>query len=109
MPTISKREPRLATDRPGLLVISDKGFASRAFEVHLAFWGAELPHPSFKREKKRKGGSLLRSVRQLIEPINDTQGARGAWAQVPSPRRWPVPPSARERRGPILPLSGWAE
>lgn len=28
--------------------------------------------PSFKREKKRKGESLLKSVRQLIESVNDT-------------------------------------
>lgn len=66
------REPETVTHRPGLLLISDKGFASKEFEVDLALRGAELLRPSFKREKKRKGESLLKSVRQLIESVNDT-------------------------------------
>lgn len=66
------REPHPATDRPSLLVIADKGFASKEFEADLAFRGAELLRPSFKREKKRRGQSLLKSVRQLIESVNDT-------------------------------------
>ncbi|WP_237323149.1 transposase [Streptomyces sp. JJ36] len=33
------REPHLATDRPGLLLIADKGFASREFEADLAARG----------------------------------------------------------------------
>ncbi|WP_405628701.1 IS982 family transposase [Streptomyces sp. NBC_01174] len=66
------REPETVTDRPGLLVIADKGFASKEFEADLAFRDAELLRPSFKREKKRKGESLLKSVRQLIESVNDT-------------------------------------
>ncbi|GAB2922328.1 hypothetical protein [Streptomyces heilongjiangensis] len=53
-------------------MIADKGFASKEFEADLAFRGVELPRPSFKREKKRKGESLLKSVRQLIESVNDT-------------------------------------
>ncbi|WP_318808083.1 IS982 family transposase [Streptomyces scabiei] len=66
------REPHLATDRPDLLVIADRGFASREFEADLAFRGAELLRPSFEREKNRKGENLLKSVRQLIESVNDT-------------------------------------
>lgn len=66
------REPHLTADRPGLLVIADKGFASKEFETDLGFRGAELLRPSFKREKRRKGESLLKSVRQLIESVNDT-------------------------------------
>jgi Transposase DDE domain len=66
------RQPETVSDSPGLLVIADKGFASKEFEADLAFRGAELLHPSFKREKKRKGESLLKSVRQLIESVNDT-------------------------------------
>ncbi|MBT2402081.1 MULTISPECIES: hypothetical protein [unclassified Streptomyces] len=64
------REPHLAMDRPGLLVFADKGFASKEFEADLAFRGAELRRPSFKREKKCKGENLLKSVRQLPEPQN---------------------------------------
>ncbi|MCT9114370.1 IS982 family transposase, partial [Streptomyces mirabilis] len=66
------REPETVTDRPGLLLIADKGFASKEFEAGLALRGAELLRPSFKREKPRKGESLLKSVRQLIESVNDT-------------------------------------
>ncbi|MFF3129001.1 hypothetical protein ACFVRD_43815 [Streptomyces sp. NPDC057908] len=66
------REPHPATDRPSLLVIADKGFASKEFEADLAFRGAELLRPSFTREKKRRGPSLLKSVRQLLESVNDT-------------------------------------
>jgi hypothetical protein len=65
-------EAGLVTDRPGLLLISDKGFASKEFENDLAMRGIELLRPSFKREKKRKGERLLKSVRQLIESVNDT-------------------------------------
>ncbi|MFE9255206.1 transposase, partial [Streptomyces sp. NPDC006879] len=66
------REPDTVTDRPGLLLITDKGFASKEFETVLALRGTELLRPSFKREKRRKGESLLKSVRQLIESVNDT-------------------------------------
>ncbi|WP_369253937.1 IS982 family transposase [Streptomyces sp. R35] len=65
-------ESDLVAQRPGLLLISDKGFASKEFENDLAMQGIELLRPSFKREKKRKGESLLKSVRQLIESVNDT-------------------------------------
>ncbi|MFE2462987.1 hypothetical protein [Streptomyces sp. NPDC059402] len=33
--------------------------------------GIELLRPSFKREKEHKGEPLLKSVRQLIESVND--------------------------------------
>lgn len=66
------REPHLTTDRPGLLLIADKGFASKEFEADLARQGVTLLRPSFKREKTRPGEGLLKSVRQLIESVNDT-------------------------------------
>lgn len=66
------REPHLATDRAGLLLIADKGFASKEFEADLATRGVTLLRPSFKREKPRPGEPLLKSVRQLIESVNDT-------------------------------------
>ena len=62
----------LVADRPGLLIIADEGFASKEFEDDLDMRGAELPRPSFEREKKRKGEGLLKSVRQPIESVNDT-------------------------------------
>ncbi|GAA2285912.1 IS982 family transposase [Streptomyces atrovirens] len=62
----------LVAVRPGLLLIADKGFASREFENDLAMREIELLRPSFKRENKRRGAGLLKSVRQLIESVNDT-------------------------------------
>ncbi|WP_049572250.1 IS982 family transposase [Streptomyces sp. SBT349] len=66
------REPQLTADRPGQLLIADKGFASKEFESDLASRGVTLLRPSFKREKTRPGEPMLKSVRQLIESVNDT-------------------------------------
>ncbi len=57
---------------PGILLITDKGFASRAFERDLAEQGNELLRPSRKKEKARHGEPMLKKVRQLIESVNDT-------------------------------------
>ena len=51
---------------------TDKGFSSKEFESDLAMRGISLLRPSFTREKKRPGESLLKWVRQLIESVNDT-------------------------------------
>lgn len=80
-PKISEREVLAAmleieasvlTEHHGILLISDKGFASGLFEQHLAEQGVELPRPSRKREKARYGEAMLKKVRQLIESVNDT-------------------------------------
>jgi hypothetical protein len=65
-------EAGVAAEHPGILLISDKGFASRTFERHLAEQGIELLRPSRKREKARYGEAMLKKVRQLIESVNDT-------------------------------------
>ncbi|MFD5650563.1 IS982 family transposase [Streptomyces sp. NPDC127039] len=74
--TIPDREPHLATDRPGLLLIADKGFAAKEFEAEPAVRGAELPRPSFRCENKRKGEKLPESANsrrsKLIESVNGT-------------------------------------
>ncbi|MEU2872761.1 IS982 family transposase [Streptomyces olivoreticuli] len=62
----------LVANRQGVLLISDKGFASKAFERDLAEQGIELLRPSRKREKQRYGEPMLKKVRQLIESVNDT-------------------------------------
>jgi Transposase DDE domain len=62
----------LVADRAGILLISDKGFASALFEKVLAEQGVQLLRPSRKREKQRFGESVLKKVRQLIESVNDT-------------------------------------
>ncbi|MFG1967619.1 transposase [Nonomuraea sp. NPDC049028] len=62
----------LIAEREGILLISDKGFASKPFEKELAEQGIELLRPSRKREKQRYGEPMLKKVRQLIESVNDT-------------------------------------
>ncbi|MFV2180016.1 IS982 family transposase [Actinomadura sp. LOL_016] len=65
-------EPGLAAQRPGLLLIADKGFKARWFEDDLARRGIELLRPSMRNEPDRAGEGLLKPVRQLIESVNDT-------------------------------------
>ncbi|WP_330321504.1 IS982 family transposase (plasmid) [Streptomyces clavifer] len=62
----------LVAEREGILLISDTGFASKAFEKALAELGIELLQPSRKQEKQRYGEPMLKKVRQLIESVNDT-------------------------------------
>ena len=62
----------LVARREGILLITDKGFASEPFERELAEQDIELLRPSLRREKKRFGEPLLKKVRQLIESVNDT-------------------------------------
>ncbi len=68
-------EPQLAAARPGLILITDKGFAGRQAEADLAACGITLLRPSRKDEAARYGEPLLKSIRQLIESVNDTLGA----------------------------------
>src|ERR1039457_1330423 len=65
-------EPQLTTARPGLILITDKGFAGRQTEADLAARGVTLLRPASKNEIARHGEPLLKSVRQLIESVNDT-------------------------------------
>lgn len=62
----------LLTGRDRLVLITDKGFAGRAFETSLAEHGVTLLRPSRKDEKTRSGEPLLKKIRQLIESVNDT-------------------------------------
>jgi hypothetical protein len=65
-------EAGVVAEHDGILLISDKGFAGRAFEHLLAEYGITLLRPSRKREKTRYGEPMLKKVRQLIESVNDT-------------------------------------
>jgi hypothetical protein len=62
----------LVRHRRGLLLITDKGFASQTFEQSLAADGITLLRPSRKTEVLRAGEPMLKKVRQLIESVNDT-------------------------------------
>jgi hypothetical protein len=66
------RDAALVADRDGLLLIADKGFASKDLERSLSEQGVTLLRPSRKTEKKRYGEPMLKKVRQLIESVNDT-------------------------------------
>jgi hypothetical protein len=65
-------EPGLLDQRPGQILIADKGYASREFDQFLADRGATLIRPSFKREPARRDRAFLKPLRQLIESVNDT-------------------------------------
>ena len=65
-------EPDLLAHRAGQTIIADKGYASREFDMFLNDRGATLVRPTFKRDKPRPGGRLLKPFRQIIESVNDT-------------------------------------
>jgi hypothetical protein len=66
------RDEHLLGQRAGLLLITDKGFASKRFERDLAERGVTLLRPARKNEKTRPGQGQLKAIRQLIESVNDT-------------------------------------
>jgi hypothetical protein len=61
-----------AAGRPGLVLITDKGFSGRATETLLNERGIDLLRPARSNEKKRWGAGVLRPIRQPIESVNDT-------------------------------------
>ena len=65
-------DAELVRERQGLLLITDKGFASRTLEASLPAGGVTLLRPSRKDEAARGGEPVLKKVRQLIESVNDT-------------------------------------
>ena len=65
-------EADVAAEHPGALLITDKGFAGREFErVLTEEHRITLLRPSRKDEAARFGEPILKSVRQLIESVND--------------------------------------
>jgi len=75
-------------------------------DAERAFQGAGLLRPSFKREKRRKGESLLKPVRQLIEPVNGT--LKGQLDLAQPQERHPGPAVADRIRSLITPEPpGW--
>ncbi|RPE31804.1 IS982 family transposase [Kitasatospora cineracea] len=65
-------EPDLARERPGLLILADKGYVSAELDRFLEQHGITLLRPSYRTSAPRPGERLLKSVRQLIESVNDT-------------------------------------
>jgi hypothetical protein len=69
---ILDHDPHLITDRPGLVIIGDKGYVSAELDRYLAERGVRLLRPSYRNRTPRPGEHLLKPVRQLIESVNDT-------------------------------------
>ncbi|GHE81244.1 hypothetical protein GCM10017786_09500 [Amycolatopsis deserti] len=69
---ICDHEPRLRTERPGLLIIADKGYVSRELDHVLTERGVRLIRPSHRNHRPHSGEPLLKSNRHLIESVNDT-------------------------------------
>jgi hypothetical protein len=65
-------DPALLADRPGQVLVADKGYASAEFEARLADHGVELIRPARKNETPRRGARQLKPIRQIIESINAT-------------------------------------
>ena len=62
--------------RPGQILIADKGYRSARFETELAGAGITLIRPMMKGEKPRPLQRFLRPFRQIIESVNQTLKAQ---------------------------------
>ncbi|PRX43214.1 hypothetical protein B0I32_15813 [Nonomuraea fuscirosea] len=69
---ISEHDPHLLADRPGLLIVADKGYVSAELDAFLTERGVRLLRPSYRNRTPRPGEELLKPIRQLIESVNDT-------------------------------------
>lgn len=69
---VLEEDPHLIHDRPGLVIIGDKGYVSAALDRWLSERGLRLLRPSYRNRTPRPGEHLLKPVRQLIESVNDT-------------------------------------
>ena len=67
-----EHDPTLTTDRPGLIIIADKGYVSAELDAFLAARAVVLLRPSYRNRIPRAGEQLLKPIRQLIESVNDT-------------------------------------
>jgi Transposase DDE domain len=65
-------EPELVAERPGLVILVDKGYRDAETESILAGQGVRVLRPAYKGEAPRTGQGLFKPLRQLIESVNDT-------------------------------------
>jgi len=63
-------------DRPGQVLMADKGYRSASFEAELNTRGVTLIRPAFGKEPARPGQRFLRPFRQIIESVNQTLKAQ---------------------------------
>ena len=69
---VLEHDPALWFDRPGLLIIADKGYVSAELDRYLTERGVRLLRPSYRNRTPRPGEHLLKPIRQPIESVNDT-------------------------------------
>ncbi|MFC5668403.1 hypothetical protein ACFP3U_36280 [Kitasatospora misakiensis] len=69
---IVETEPHLVEERPGLLILADTGYVFVELDRSLDRYGIPLLRPSYRTLAPRPSEGLLKSVRQLIESVNDT-------------------------------------
>jgi hypothetical protein len=65
-------DAHLLAERPGLLILADKGYVSAELDAYLHARGAQLLRPSYRNRAPRPGQALLAPIRQLIESVYDT-------------------------------------
>lgn len=63
-------------DRPGQVLMADKGYRRASFEADLAEVGITLIRPNLKSEPARPAARFLRPFRQIIESVNQTLKAQ---------------------------------
>lgn len=63
-------------DRPGQVLMADKGYRSAAFDDELRARGITVIRPSTRAEKTRPLQRFLKPFRQIIESINQTLKAQ---------------------------------
>jgi hypothetical protein len=66
------QDRHLLTERPGLLLIADRGYTFAELDAYLHARGADLLRPANCNRAPRPGQTLLKPIRQLIESVYDT-------------------------------------
>jgi hypothetical protein len=69
---VLEHDPGLTADRPGLLLIADKGYVSAELDAFLAARGATLLRPSYRNRGPPLRRAAPQPICQLIESVNDT-------------------------------------
>jgi hypothetical protein len=69
---VIEQDTELLAERPGLLIIADKGYVSAELDRWLSDRGVRLLRPSYRNRTPRPDEHLLKPIRQLIESVNDT-------------------------------------
>jgi hypothetical protein len=62
----------LLADRPGQILMADKGYRSAEFDTVMAAFGTTVIRPTFGKDPTRPAQRFLKPLRQIIESINQT-------------------------------------